>query len=177
MTLAYDEWDTQAAFHILTHMRPLDAQEVYACMARDEPEDIFAHWVNMRQLRQFTEIVWSPNALAGQPVAILNLFAVSPGVANAAMIATPDMPRRGFVVWAKRLRRLMPDICRQAGLHRLQCQSIEGHEAAHKFLHWCGWQREGIARGLGRNGEDFINFSAVAADFDDHEGDGRGSVH
>lgn len=170
MKLAYDDWDMQAIFRVLTNMRPSDAEEVFACMERDEPEDIFAHWVAMRRLTHLTEVVWSPNLLEGQPVAVLNIVSVSPGVATASMIATPEMTKRGFVVWAKRLRKIMPDICRQAGLHRLQCQSITGHSSAHQFLKNCGWKREGTARALGRNGENFINFSAIASDFEDQRG-------
>lgn len=167
MNLAYDGWDTQAVFHVLTHMRPRDAEEVFACMERDEPEDIFAHWIALRKLIHLTEVVWTPD-LMGKPVAVLNLIAVSPGVANASMVATPELTRRGFMAWADRLRHIMPDICRQAGVHRLQCQSIATHREAHRFLERCGWKREGTARGLGRNGEDFIHFAAVAEDFGVH---------
>ena len=53
---------------------------------------------------------------------------------------------------------IIPTI-REAGCHRLQCQSVCSHEEAHRWLVGMGAKIEGKLEGYGVNGEDFYSIA------------------
>lgn len=113
------------------------------------------------------------------------MFAASPAYRFCAFIkdepvcafgvaTDANMPHAG-VAWAygtRRMRRAVPEMTRFGlsvlvpqmmadGLHRVECRSIIGHDLSHRWLEGLGAVREGIARGYGRGGEDFVTYAWV----------------
>src|SRR5690625_3562072 len=135
--LIFTGWDAGAVRHVLHRMRPLDAEEVFALQPHDDPDRLFAMLIMVEPSMTFAQIAWR-RLLPGQPIAFLTITPSTPRVAEASMIATPEMGAEDFRAWAAHLREVLPGICQRAGIRRLQCRSLSTHRAAHRFLQNCG---------------------------------------
>lgn len=51
-----------------------------------------------------------------------------------------------------------------AGVHRIEAVSVDGYDAAHRWIEALGLEREAVLPGYGRNGETFIQFAWVRED-------------
>lgn len=162
------EWDSQAVWEILHKMRPADAREVFAMMPSNDPADLFARLQLVQQTLAVIEIAFKPTLL-GRPVGFLAVSLESPRVGRAHLIATPEMRKRDFAIWAEGIRATLPDKCRAAGLHRVHCSTMLDHKEAHLFLDACNMAPEGIEHGIGREGEDFVRWVGTLTSIEDED--------
>ena len=138
------------ALHVALNMRAADREEIYATRWTDNPLDL------ARDCVRLAAFSWC-FCLDGAPVAILGAGPMHPGVWSAYMFAT-DWFRKIRFSMTRHVRRVMLPALVDAGCHRVQCHSMEGHAEAHAWLESFGSRREGRLVGYGRNGEDFLTY-------------------
>lgn len=160
-----EEWDDQLALHLFERLRAADLREIAATRGACDPVGLFIDW----------RLAW-PNMLARGillpdrcmygtsrswgALAIFGVVPTTPGVGQACLLATDDLTRRQTRSLVHLLRRHWePAVRRESGLHRIEALSIEGHESAHRLLQALGCTRTGIRTAMGRNGEDFHEFT------------------
>lgn len=97
----------------------------------------------------------------GVPVAVGGLVEHRPHVLTLFLFATDDFPAVGKPLVRFIVQRLFPPI-KAAGVHRIDCLSIDGHDQAHRFIRALGLEQEAVLRAFGRDGEDFIQFAWLA---------------
>lgn len=100
-----------------------------------------------------------------EPVAIGAMIEARPNVVTLMFFATDAMA--GIAVPLTRfIRNVVFRQYRDEGAHRIECVSIDGHEAAHRWIEILGLKREAVFPGYGKNGEKFHQFSWVRDDKD-----------
>lgn len=95
-----------------------------------------------------------------RPIAVGSMVLARPGVATLLFFATDDfrkiaLPLTRWIKWE-----LFPRY-REAGVHRVECVSIEGHDAAHRWIEMLGLRREATMPGYGKGRETFHQFAMV----------------
>jgi hypothetical protein len=95
-----------------------------------------------------------------EPIAVGGVILTRPNVGSLIFFATDQFPEiaTGLTRWIT--RELFPR-CRAAGVHRIDCVSIDGYEQTHRWIELLGLKREGVLRKFGRGGEDFHQFAWV----------------
>jgi len=136
-----------AALYVALRMRALDAEEIFACRWRDEPEDV------ARAAAGRGPLAWAVGA-DGEPIACIGVFEVWPGLWESWMFATDkfDMIGKPLTRFARRV--IIPAL-KTARARRVQCHSMEGHTVAHRWLESFGAVHEHTIRRFGRDGQDF----------------------
>ncbi len=155
--------------YVVQNMRQLDRDEVFATHYpfTDEDEITDDEYMARMTFESGTRQGFGWVAYAGdEPVAVIGISNMWPGVANVWMMATDRWPLIAFGLtrWAKRA---ILSVIRSADLHRVQCWSMSGHHVAHRWLRALGAKEECMAPGFGRLGETFHLFAWVKGrDFD-----------
>lgn len=99
-----------------------------------------------------------------EPVAVGAMVEARPNVITLMFFATDSFPKLALRIARFTRQRLFPEY-RQAGVHRIECVSIDGYTHAHRWIEILGLQREGgPMRGFGKGGETFHQFAWVADD-------------
>lgn len=145
---------------VCRHMRPWDEREFMALSnanSRAElAEHLTARFPNYPDLYGFY--------CDDDPVGVGAMVQARPGVVTIGFLATDDFPKIALPI-AKWVRRTLFPQYREAGVHRIECVSIEGHDEAHKWIRMCGLKQEAPPfRGYGRGGESYCQFSWVSDD-------------
>lgn len=97
----------------------------------------------------------------GSPVCIGGTIEAWPNVISLLFFATDDFPK--VAVPVTRFIRKLFNRYEQAGAHRIQAISLDGHSYAHQWLGILGLKPEtGPMVGYGKNGEAFIQFARVS---------------
>lgn len=96
-------------------------------------------------------------SFAGEPIAVIGISMMWPGVASVWMYATDSFDKVGLALtrWA---RKAIFQIMSDANIHRAQCWSLSAHDTAHRWLRHLGATEECVAPGYGRGGETFHLF-------------------
>lgn len=144
--------EEDAVRRVAHRMRVVDRREIYAARWRED-DDMLAREVV--QLSRFGAVT----ALADRtPVAALGACPIYPGVWTAWMFATDDWPRvaRATTRWA--CQALMAAVA-AAGAHRVECRSMAGHDAAHRWLERLGAVREATLPDCGKARETFYLYA------------------
>ena len=102
----------------------------------------------------------------GKPVAVISWLQMHPGCYTVAMLATPDWPSVALSVTKWVRRALIPKLL-DSGARRVECKSIDGHTDAHRWLLSLGARAESRLESYGKNGETFVLFRWLRADFND----------
>jgi hypothetical protein len=95
------------------------------------------------------------------PIAVGAMVQHRPNVVTLAFFATDEFPRIAADV-AKFARRSLFPSYQKRGVHRIECISIEGYEAAHRWIEMLGLTQEAVMPGYGRGGETYLQFAWVA---------------
>lgn len=96
-----------------------------------------------------------------EPVAVGAMVEARPNVITLMFFATDAFPKLALQIARFARQRLFPNY-RAAGVHRIECVSIDGYEAAHRWIEILGLKREGgPMRGFGKGGETFHQFAWV----------------
>jgi hypothetical protein len=148
-------------FYIVRNMRALDRDEIFATsfpMPADEAmtdDDMLVQRTYDAANRYGCGWIASMN---GEPIAVLGMTMLWPGVASVWMFSTDSWPKVALALtrWAKKaIFQIMSD----ARIHRSQCWSLSGHDTAHRWLRHLGATKECDSPGYGRNGETFHLFA------------------
>ena len=141
-------WPVNAddVYHVALHMRERDQREIYATAWRDDPVDVTTDCL---VCPEFSWIVGDH-----EPVAVVGAKPIHPGVWRVFMFAT-DRWSQVSLFLTKFIKRVMIPALRSIGAHRAECLSIEGYDAAHRWLEFLGARHEGTQSGYGKAGEDF----------------------
>ncbi len=98
-------------------------------------------------------------AYAGEvPVVVIGAIPCHPGLWSAYMFATGHLTKIGLGLTRWTIDTFIPEIV-EAGAHRIQCDSIEGHDHAHAWLKTCGAKNEGAMLKFGIGQETFYRFA------------------
>lgn len=143
----------EAVRHLARHMREADRLEVFNTLDHDDP-DRLAREICLVTAFGRTGVSF----IDGMPVGLIGVSPIRSGVWSAWSFGTDDWHRGAFDLTRFAFRHLMPWLLAR-GAHRLQCESRFDHVEAHRWLERCGAQREGILRGFGRDGSDYIQYS------------------
>ena len=126
-----------------------------------EPEEVFYVAKHMREhdYREISCLRWAEGRddLAAD---LTERYSIRSGVWSIGMFATDNFQKVGGYLTKKIIREIIPMLM-DAGAHRIECQSIEGYDAIHKWLGTLGLQEESKLMGYGRDGEDFCQFTWV----------------
>lgn len=133
---------------VAANMREWDKREIYANRWDDDPEGVARDAVAMGQ-----SVGWVAG-LDDRPIAAFGCFQMWPGVWSMWLFATDDFRQIRFSMTKLIVRNIIPMLW-EAGAHRLQCHSMDGHDDAQDWLKVIGARRESTCPGYGRNGEAF----------------------
>src|SRR5690349_19657860 len=112
-------------------MRESDRREIFATRTPDD-RILLAH--QAADFSRFGAVIATD---AGTPVCALGAVGQWPGLWNVWMFATDDWPRIAIGATRYVRRVLIPNLV-NAGAHRAECKSIEGHKPAHRWLELLG---------------------------------------
>lgn len=153
-----EEATTEDIMFVARHMRESDFQEFSALYDANDRE-MLASILDYRY-RGRPDIIVAKNG--PKPVAIGAPLQCRPNVITLMFFATDELPEIGSALTRFIVQRLFPPM-KKAGVHRIECASIEGHTVAHNWIRALGLQPEGgLMRGYGKNGEAFQQFAWVA---------------
>lgn len=157
--LRIDEPNESHVRYVAEHMRRTDVDEFLAVSFAEDRQ-------------QLTEIMVAqyaahPAALCASdefgPVAVGAMIEARPNVITLMFFATDRFVEIALPLTRFIRQRLFPRY-RDAGVHRIECISIEGHYDAHRWLNTLGLSHEARLRGFGKDGEHFHQFAWVADD-------------
>lgn len=145
-------------WNVAVSMRDSDFREfsaVYAGQTREELADALTERFAGRP-----EII--AVSVGQEAIVIGAVLELRPNVGTLLFYATDELPRVAFGLTRFLKQNLFPRL-KDAGLHRLECVSIDGHTDAHRWIEALGLKREGEPLlGYGRNKETFHAFSWVS---------------
>jgi hypothetical protein len=97
------------------------------------------------------------------PVAIGGLIEHRPNVATLLFFATDSF--QSIALGLTRFIRcnLFPKVI-AAGVHRIECVSIDGYAETHRWIELLGLKREAVFKRYGKGAEDFVQFAWVSDD-------------
>lgn len=136
--------------YVAQNMREKDREEIFATRWDDSAQDVAADVVASGP---FNWVAFN----GGEPVAVVGAAPLWPGVWSVHMFATEAFGGIAISL-TKFVRRVMIPALTESGAHRAQCDSLVGHEKAHYWLEALGARQEGVLRGYGRQGEDFVRY-------------------
>jgi hypothetical protein len=149
MTVEAEKPTEEAVRHICTRLRAADAAEINGLRWDDDVEGLVAA-VMARPLGMTEVFTWND-----EPVAILGTVPYWPGVWEVFAFGTDKWHKAAKSLTQRACQYITPAIY-HAGGHRAQCWSAADHTDAHKWLtRTMRARHEGVARGLGRDGEDY----------------------
>lgn len=139
---------------IVRGMRAEDRRELRAStkLAEDEDFEDLVAWTFAQEENSFCAY------LDDEPIAVGAVIPFDDDTIQIGMIATDEFPRIAFALTKFVVRRLFPSYAAQ-GFKRVECLSIDGYGAAHRWIETLGMARLKVFSGVGRGGEDFIQFA------------------
>lgn len=145
--------------HIAERMRAKDAEEFLAVSHADTRAELTEALID--------RYAGHPHGICFlhddfEPVAIVAMVFARPNVATLMFFATDRFREIAISVTRFATRSLFPCYF-NAGVHRIECASIDGYEHAHRWIQMLGLDDEGRFPGWGKNGEAFRQFAKVAA--------------
>lgn len=159
--------------HVLTHLRAHNAREFAACRWSAEPEALAQETASLEPIcikhyalcagPSRTALDDGPGAAGGaeEPaVALIGAWLIAPGVAVVRLCATEQWLTiaRPAYRWLKRV--FIPCVL-EPNVRRAETRVLDTGAPSREWLHRLGFHDEGIARALGRNGEDFVHVAWI----------------
>jgi hypothetical protein len=137
---------------VAQNMREWDRREIFATRFDNDPAALAANAL------QLGPIAWV-SGLGDTPIAAFGCAQMWPGMFSMWLFATDDFGRIGISMTKLIVRSIVPMLF-EAGAHRLEARSMEGHDDAQRWLEVIGAKREGgPLKSFGRNGEDFHTYT------------------
>jgi len=144
--------------HIAERMRDKDVEEFLAVTHASTREELAESLV-----ARYTD---HPHGFVflhddGEPVAMVAMIFQRPNVVTLTFFATDRFPEIAISVTRFATKNLFPEYM-AAGVHRIECASIEGYAHAHRWIQMLGMNEEGRFPGWGKNGEAFHQFAMLS---------------
>lgn len=146
-----------AAEFIIENLRPRDREEIFA-LRWDNDERAFTEDV-MRFAGDMTWAWWRD----GVPIALQGAWPMRPGVWSCWAFGTEQWPRVVLSMTKHSRRFIIPALLR-ARFHRAEAVALAAHTDSRRWIEALGAREEGIRRGFGRHGEDFVCYVWTPAD-------------
>lgn len=146
----------EALTEVARGMRDIDRREICALAATDDPVEATAH------LAFVPHIGASVHGRDGASIAVVGAMFLRPGVVSVFMFAT-DRWREVAIETTRFVRRILLPSLRDAGIHRLECHSLDDHFDAHNWLRYLGADREVPEPDFGKNRENYVLFTMSRA--------------
>lgn len=137
------------------NMREWDRREIFATR-RDDCADALAD-----AALGCGHIAWT-SGRDEDPIAAFGVAPMWHGVWSMWLFATDDFGQIGISMTKLIVRTIVPMMI-EAGAHRLEARSMEGHADAQRWLEVIGAKREATLAGFGRDGQDFHVYTWPAA--------------
>lgn len=152
-----DKPDHQDLYHVTSHMRDRDVEELSAIYPVDGRTDVA--W----RFRQLYE--GRPDLICGYdddrvPFCIGAPIETRPNVITLGFIATDTFPRHARLL-GRWIRGQLFAGMKKAGCHRIETVSIAGYDETHRWLRLLGLRQEATHSGFGKRGETFHTFAWV----------------
>lgn len=145
--------------YIIQNMRAADREEIFATHYDTPEEDRDADYATLITYSVKRGVGWIIYS-GREPVAVLGMDLMWPGVACVWMFAT-DSWLSVCLGLTRFARQTIIPLLNDAGIHRAQCWSQDGHGVAHRWLESLGATFETMVPGYGKNGEAFCLFAWV----------------
>lgn len=142
-----------AVEYLCINMRGIDRREIFGLRGHDNPH-LLAREVVIASSYGRAAIAEHK----GKPAGIIGACPMWPGVWTVFSFGTDDWPKCAMAL-SRYGKRVLAPFLLNAGVHRLQCESRIDHVDAHKWLSVMGAKPEGLLRGYGRDGSDYVMFS------------------
>ena len=142
-----------AVEYLTLNMREIDAREIYGLRGHDDPlllarEVVIAATYGKAGIAEHK----------GRPCGIMGVSPLWPGVWAVWAFGTEEWAK-GVIEISRFGRRVIDPFLRERGAHRAQCESHIEHSDAHRWLGVMGATCEGVLKGYGRDGADYLSFS------------------
>lgn len=142
--------------HIVMNLRPEDEREISAVSWDLSIKDRVNRYMGL-------EVYTFYASHNGDPAALIGAWPIHPSVWQVYAFGTLDFEKVAPTLTKFAMRFMTPSLINQ-GAHRAQCDSIEGHDKAHRWLEAMGYRKEGAMPKFGRKGETFYRFAYVTED-------------
>ncbi len=131
-------------------LRAWDAREAFALRFDDDSEAL------AQAILQAGPVFWVAG-LGAAPIAVFGCTEMWPGVWSMWLLATDDFHHIGISMTKLVTRDIVPMLF-EAGAHRLEAKSMEGHDDAQRWLELIGARREATHPAFGRGRETFHTY-------------------
>lgn len=140
-----------AVERIAANMREWDRREIFATRGDDGPDRLAAGVLGTVGPKW---VAW----LGDEPVAAIGCAAMWPGLMSPWCFAT-DKFRQTHLLLTRLAKQVIIPMAREAGTHRLEVKTMEGHTDAQAWLKRAfGAHHEATHPGFGRNRETFFTY-------------------
>lgn len=143
----------KALSHITHNIRERDKQEISGILGHCDPEKLVRETLLATAFGKAGICI-----INNEPVSIAGVSPVRNGVWSAWAFGT-DNWNSGVISLTRFILRDLHSYLDGKGAHRAQCESHIAHTDAHKWLSLLGARHEGILRGYGADGSDYVMFS------------------
>lgn len=134
-------------------MRDQDKREISAVVAFDNAAQVAA-W-SLHNSGEDCFIAY----LDGEPVAAIGVTPIFEGLGSGWAFGTNRMRRVVPALTRFTVKQWIPQL--KTRYRRVEVRSIADHDLSHRWLTGMGYEFEGVAKGYGRNGEDFNTYAFV----------------
>jgi RimJ/RimL family protein N-acetyltransferase len=145
--------DRMMLTHVVANLRAIDRAELEACEAdlQHLPREIMS-----RRIFAFCACCFD----AG-PIAAWGMLHCRSGVGAAFAFGT-DQWGRALLPIVRQIKQFAEPYAREIGYHRIEARALAWREDVARFMQLIGAQPEGLMRGFGCNGEDFVSYRWLA---------------
>ena len=140
-----------AITYVCENLREIDRRECINAFF-GTPQDLAISHFSFRGA--YTRVVWFGSA----PAAVVGTYEMWPGVWSMWAFGT-DLWPKVVVPITKFIRRELDPFIKSQGAHRAQAIAHADHTEAHAWIEMLGMEREGVLKGYGRDGSDYVSFA------------------
>jgi len=157
--IATDATHDDIAF-VVAHLRETNRREIAACRWEVSVRALQAEFVALEPVCIKLYALKTQPGVNGEPVALVGAWIAAPGVALVRLIATDQWLTiaRPAYRWLKRT--FIPFVL-VPNVRRAETRVLDIGKPSRAWLRTLGFYDEGIARALGKNGEDFVHVAWV----------------
>lgn len=145
------------ACFIAAHMRQADHDEIAAVFKFTNAAQVAAVMLDLSPGLAFVAY------LKGEPVTCYGVSHVNDAICSGWAYGTDRIKRTIPAVTDHAVRVIAPELMRR-GYKRLEVRTAIDHDLSHRWLEGMGFEREGVMRSYGFNGESFVLYAITKED-------------